>query len=437
MLKKSIQLLSEDKMKQKWYYVLIIAVSFFVGMLFQLGLSTQKEVEKMDVLEEMTKVIFDNFSTENPLDKTKLKIEALKTITQNLEDTYSTYMNKEEYQKFREEASGKYYGVGFHVAVPTEKESKWIIDQVFEDSPAFQAGIIRGDILLKIEDQAVEKMSKEKISSFLRGKSPQTLKLEIHRPADGSVKQYSISKDEIEIRAIYHRMLTKEKGYILLTQIIPGIEKEFELVLENLKSQGMKTLILDLRNNTGGEVSSANHIASFLLEEKMNEFLVFKNKMNGRRVAYKREKKQIFNGWINILVNEKTASAAEFLVDALKRTERAKVIGTKTFGKGVIQAVIENESTKTALRLTVAHYLLNNGEYMNKTGIRPDIEVEMESILMEPFFTKESEYNEKIRNQNIASILMERYGESKAKEMLKQGDIQLKKAMEAEQNKSK
>ena len=313
-------------------------------------------------------------------DRDKLFEGALKGMVAALEDPYSYYLTEEELEDFNVATSGTYQGIG--VQIEKSEDNQIMIFQVFKNSPAMEAGLLTGDKIIKVDGQEVDWSVYEQAVAMMKSGEPgSTVTLTIVR--DGETMEVEVRRDIVEIPDMEYEMLDEDIGYIWLYSFDGQAAKNFKNAVEELQNNGMKGLILDLRGNGGGLLEVCREIADVLLPEGL---VVYSESRSGKRTEYKSDADALGIPLV-ILVNEYSASASEVLTGAVQDYGMGTVIGTTTFGKGVVQTMRPYEDGG-ALKLTTYKYFTPKGRDINKKGIEPDIHVEMTEEAME--FLKEN-----------------------------------------------
>lgn len=343
-------------------------------------------------LNTIKKIINEDFLGE--VDENKLTEAAIKGYVEGLNDEYTEYFTKEEMEEFKTETEGNYVGIGIYMLKNT-KDNNIIVLSAIKGSPAEEAGLKTGDIIKKVNDKEYTAEEFEKMASDIKGKAGSKVKIEIQREEE--TLTFEIERKEIELYPIESEVLENSIGYINISSFCENCSSKFKENYENLKKQNIKSLIIDLRNNGGGIVDETLEILDYILD-KDSVMLITANK-KGEEEIEKAKKKPTIEMPIVVLVNENTASSSEIFAAALKENNKAKIIGTKTYGKGVIQESI-TLSDGSGIKITTEEYYTPNRNKINKIGITPDIEVELDE-----------------KNNNI-------------KEISKDQDTQLKKAIE-------
>ena len=318
----------------------------------------------------------------------KLIEGAIKGYVDALGDPYTTYYTKEEMKTIMEETNGNFVGIGIYMTKDLEKNAILIIKPI-EDSPAEKAGILPGDIITKVDDIEYSGDNLEEASNKIRGEEGTTVKLEIYR--DGETKTFELTRTKVVVSHVTAKVLDNNIGYIAISDFEGECASEFETKYKQLEKQGIKKLIIDIRNNGGGIVDEALKIANMLVD-KDSTLLITKDK-SGTEEITKATEKSIINIPTVLLVNEYSASASEILAGALKDNEKATLVGTKTYGKGIIQE-LHQLSDGSGLKITVSEYYTPNHNAIHKIGITPDIEIDLSEDVKQQTTIQEKDDNQ-------------------------------------------
>lgn len=318
----------------------------------------------------------------------KLIDGALKGYVNALGDPYTTYYTKEEMKEIMEETNGNFVGIGIYMT-ENIKENVIMVIKPIENSPAEKAGILPGDIITKINDVEYTGDKLEEASNKIRGEEGTKVKLEIYR--NGETKEFEITRKKVVISHITTKVLEDNIGYIAISDFDGDCANEFKTKYKELEKKGITKLIIDIRNNGGGIVDKSLEIANTMIE-KGSTLLITKDKKNNEDIT-KATENPIINMPVVVLTNEYSASASEILAGALKDNNKATLVGTKTYGKGIIQE-LNKLSDGSGLKVTVSEYYTPNHTAINKIGITPDVEVELSDEAK-----KQSNLEEKDDNQ--------------------------------------
>ncbi len=317
------------------------------------------------------------------LDDEKMLEMAIKGYVAGVGDEYTVYYTKEEMDQEYDTAMGNYVGIGIYMIVNYEEGTIEVIETM-KDSPAEKAGLLAGDYIISVDGEDVTPENANKMSNKIKGEEGTKVKLTIKR--DGKEIEFEVERQKIEVSHINAEMLENNIAYIQILDFDGGTAKEFEKNYENLKSQGATSLIIDIRSNGGGVVDEAIDILNLICDK--GSTLLIETDKDGKETITKSEKDPIINMPIVVLVNGNTASASEILAGALKDNGKATIVGTKTYGKGVIQSLMRL-TDGSGLKTTIAEYCTPNRDKINKIGIEPDITVELPEDIEE--LTKEND----------------------------------------------
>ncbi|MGN1330413.1 MAG: S41 family peptidase [Clostridia bacterium] len=306
----------------------------------------------------------------------ELYFSALKGYVEGLGDEYTVLMSDDEYDSLNSTLDD-FTGIGIYLAEEKNTGRTIIISAINDETPAAQAGIKPGDIIIEVNLEDVSTKGVDYIASKIKGKEGTTVKVKVLRGEEEIV--FDIERKTIQLYKLEYEMIENNIGYIDFDSFTGTCDEEFIEAINDLNSQGMKSLIIDLRDNTGGYVDSALNIADLFIE-KGKTLLITEDK-DGNEEKEVAAKDKTVDVPVIILVNEYSASASEILTGCLKDYNVATVVGTNTYGKGVIQSLVPNvlgEQIGGALKVTIAEYYTPNKNKINKIGIEPDEVVELE-----------------------------------------------------------
>lgn len=320
---------------------------------------------------------------------------ALKGMFANLGDPYTSYYPKEEYEKLLENLDGRYKGIG--VTVSASKEGMIKVVQVFENSPAKEAGIKAGDFIKSVEGTDFDATELEEAVALIRGKEGTKVKIEVIRTSEdkpeGEEIPMLVERRDVTVDTVYSETLDIDGtkiGYLRLSAFDDITWDDFKDKYSKLKNEDIEGLVLDLRNNPGGSLDVCLNIADTFLDEGV---IVTTEDKNGNVITEKSDS-NMDDIPMTVLINENSASASEILAGALKDRVRAKIIGTKSFGKGIVQKLFPLENGAGA-KITISEYKTPNGEKINKVGVKPDIEIANDNLeldLNENDFTEDKQF---------------------------------------------
>ncbi len=360
--------------------LLLVVVACFSSEITQIyGLIIDKKSADSDAMKNIN-VISENLKNFRKvidayylgdIDEKKVLDQTLKGYVKGLDDEYTEYMTAEEWQEFDEKAFGNFVGIG--VVMSIDENENIVIISVVEGSPAEEAGIREGDVLAEADGTNLLGGTAELASSIIKGHEGTKVHLKIIR--DNDIIEMDVDRRAIELYQTKTEMYDKDIGYILFQTFDEDSAEDFRVAYEKLKAQGAKRFIVDLRNNTGGVVDEAEKIADLFLD-KGKPLIITQSKDGKRQTSYTKDD-MVIKEPVVVLVNEYSASASEMLAGTLKDYGRAKIVGTKTYGKGVMQSILELDDG-SALKITVAEYFTASEATINKVGITPDVEIKYE-----------------------------------------------------------
>jgi carboxyl-terminal processing protease len=328
-------------------------------------------IEKLAYME----FLIDNYYLENTEGIT-FADGIYKGFISSLKDPYSTYYTEEEFKLLMESSSGVYHGIGAYVSQDTKTGIITII-KPFEESPAYKAGLLPGDIIYKVDGEEVTGVDLTEVVSRMKGMDGTAVRITIIREGETEPLEFTITRKEIKVPTIEHSMLEENIGYIIITEFDDITISQFSSAVDELERQGMKGLIVDLRDNPGGLLQSVVKILDRVLPKGL---IVYTEDKNGKRdEEYAKDAKQI-GVPMTVLINGNSASASEIFAGAIQDYEMGTIVGTKSFGKGIVQKVIPLYDN-TAIKLTISKYYTPKGRSIHGTGIIPDVEIDLKDEL--------------------------------------------------------
>ena len=302
---------------------------------------------------------------------------AIKGYVAGVGDEYTVYYTPDEMSDEYDTAMGNYVGIGIYMIVNYEEGTITVVEAM-ENSPAADAGLKEGDIIYAVDGEEITADNVQDMSNKIKGEENTTVKLGIKR--EDETLEVEVERRRIEVSHIESKMLDGDIAYIQIADFDGGVAKEFKENYEKLASQGAKSLIIDIRSNGGGVVDEAIDILEMICD-KGSILLIETDKHQNETITYS-EKEPIVDIPIAVLVNGNSASASEIFAGALKDLKKATIIGTQTYGKGVIQTLIKLKDG-SGLKMTTDEYCTPNRNKINKIGIEPDITVELPDDIVE------------------------------------------------------
>lgn len=331
------------------------------------------------------------------IDTEQLEEYLYKGLVVGTGDMYSSYYTEEEMTAVTESITGVYYGIGVTMSLNEESGLAEII-KVAKNSPAEEAGVKIGDIIYAVNGESVADWDMTSIAAKVKGEEGTTVDITFLR--NGEEITLTMARADIETETVTYEMLEGNIGYILLSGFEEVTVNQFADAYNDLKNRGMEGLIVDLRDNPGGSVTSANGIAEYLIPEGL---LTYMEDKYGDRTEFSCTGQLTWGGPLVILVNGNSASASEMVAGAVRDYKTGTIMGTTTYGKGVAQTTT-TLSDGSALKFTFAKYFTPKGECIHKIGVKPDIEVELDEIIYEQGYSKENDNQlraaiEELKNQ--------------------------------------
>lgn len=319
------------------------------------------------------------------VDEEKLKEGAIKGYIEGLDDPYTEYISKEEMKDYLEDTMGNFVGIGIYMVKNTEANKVQVLAPI-KNSPAEKAGILPGDLIVAVDGVNYTGDDMSVVSSKIKGEEGTTVTVEMLRGTE--TKTFELKRENIKVNPVEGKVLANQIGYIEFSSFDEGTAKDFKAKYEELQKQGIKSLIIDLRNNGGGIVDEALEIADYIADK--GSVLLYEVDKNNNEEVKKSEHEPIISMPIVILTNENTASSSEILAGALKDLGKAKTCGVKTYGKGVIQQVL-TLGDGSGIKITSEKYLTPNKTEINKIGIEPDEKVELPDTVENVLLVEEKE----------------------------------------------
>ena len=328
---------------------------------------TQKKMKSIDELIEQAYLYNDD------IDKAELQKWLIKGYVQGLGDPYSVYYDEAETQSLMESTSGEFGGIG--VVIQQDIDTMVMtFTNVYAESPGEKAGLKDGDILYKVDGEDVTGQELDTVVSKIRGQKGTKVEITVYRK--NTLEEYSctVTRDIIEVTTVAYEMKEDNIGYIIVSGFEQVTYKQFEEAIKDLNEQGMEKMIVDLRDNPGGNLSTVCEMLDLILPE--GTIVYTEDKNNVREVITSDDKKQMQIP-MAVLINGNSASASEIFAGAIQDYEMGTLVGTTTYGKGIVQNIY-SLGDGTSLKLTTSEYFTPNGRNIHGIGIKPDIEVKYE-----------------------------------------------------------
>ena len=364
----------------------MLLIAGLVSCGLKLGDSSREAVtsETEEKIAELKKLIDKNYL--HDVDEEELQEGIYKGYISGLDDPYSVYYDEEETKSFYETTEGEYDGIG---AVLSQNMDTGIITlvQIYDDSPAMKAGLQDEDILYKVDKEEVTGEDLTEVVSHIKGEKGTTVDITVLRGEENEEVTVTVTRDTIQAQTVEYRMLEDNLGYIAVSEFDSVTYDQYQQALEDLQNQGMQGLIVDLRNNPGGNLSTVCDMLDLMLPEGL---IVYTEDKDGNRQEMTSDDEHQFNLPMTVLMNGNSASASEIYAGAIQDYGLGKIVGTQSYGKGVVQQIFDLKDG-TCVKLTIAEYFTPNGRNINGEGITPDVEVEYEKDENNPDADKQLE----------------------------------------------
>lgn len=302
-----------------------------------------------------------------------------KGYVEGLGDQYSAYYDKKETKELTESLDGSFSGIG---AVMTQDASSGVITitRVYDDSPAKKAGIKTGDILYRVEEKTVTGKDLDKVVSWIKGKKGTKVNLTLLRGTNSDKIKVTATRDVINVETVKYKVLENQIGYISISEFDSVTGAQFAKALKQLQKKNIEGLVVDLRNNPGGSLSTVCDILDSILPKGL---IVYTKDKNGKKEEYTSDEKHRLNLPMSVLVNGQSASASEIFAGAVQDYGKAEIIGTQTYGKGVVQNLFDLKDG-TCVKLTTSEYFTPKGRNIDGKGITPNVKIEYKYNAKDP-----------------------------------------------------
>lgn len=343
----------------------------YINSLSRMGDRYDKIEAKLTMIDQ---VIDNYYLYEDEIDEDHLEEMIYKGYLAGLEERYSGYYSAEEFTEVMESSSGTYCGIGAYVSQNMNTGVISIVNP-FEGAPAANAGVQKDDILFAVEGEEVTGEDLNTVVARLKGEEGTTVNVTMYRSSENEYIDFEITRAFVDVPTVEYEMLENQIGYIQLVEFDEVTIEQFNLAVEDLTAQGAQSFIFDLRDNGGGLVKSVCDILDTILPKGL---LVYTEDKNGKREEEWADDPDCINVPMVVLVNGNSASASEIFTGAMKDYDKAEIIGTKTYGKGIVQQFI-SFSDGSAVKLTSYEYFTPNGTAIHGVGIEPDIVVEYDT----------------------------------------------------------
>ena len=351
--------------------LIVFLVGFFLGINFRASSAADDSAFKyLDFFHFVYQTIKTEY-VEGASPKVLLE-GAMRGMLQALDDPYSRFLDEAEYAEFKEEVTGKFIGIGVEIS---SKDGEIVVVSPIDDTPAKKAGICSGDIIVKIDDLFTKGKQVSDIIKKIKGLPDSKVKILVRRDGIPELLEFNVKREPITVSSVKSGIMKEDPsiGYLHITHFYAETAVDTEKALKDFNSKKVRKIILDLRDNPGGDMEAAIRMANLFLDP--GKVIVSTRGREGSGISeeHKSDSKPVFTGELFVLVNGGSASASEILSGALKDNGRAKLIGQKTFGKALVQRVIDVEDGKTGFTLTIRKYYTPSGAMIHKKGISPDV----------------------------------------------------------------
>lgn len=336
------------------------------------GIRLSEDASSEEKLSVLKGLIDENYIGD--VDEEALEEGIYKGYIQGLEDPYSVYYNEEETKDLYETTEGEYSGIGAVLSQDLESGVITLV-QIYEDSPAAKAGLKDNDILTKVGDIEVTGMDLSEVGTYIKGEKGTDVDLSVLRGEDAEEITVTATRDTVEAQTVKYEMLEGQTGYLSISEFDSVTYAQYEEALNELTAQGMTGLIVDLRNNPGGNLNTVCEMLDLVLPKGT---IVYTEDKDGKRETATSDDEHQINVPMVVLVNGNSASASEIYAGAIQDYGIGKIVGTQTYGKGVVQQIFDL-GDGTSVKLTIAEYFTPNGRSIDGEGITPDVEVEYEA----------------------------------------------------------
>lgn len=393
--KKKIGIFSKEKESYSFDEVFSITIfSLLLGVLACFSVLTilNKGKNYFVLSKELAKfvdaydAIVNNYYKE--VDKDKLVESAINGMVSSVGDEYTSYSDKDVTDNFNETVNGKYMGIG---ALIMKNEKDLVIYKVFEDSPSYKAGLKDGDIILKLDDKDTKDMSVNDIASIVKNDDNKEVKLLVKRGEENL--DITIVKDMVELPVVSGKVINhndKKIGYISLSIFSSVASEQFNKQLVKLEKEGISGLVIDVRGNSGGYLTTVTDIVSYFLKKGD---IIYKLEVNDKVTVRKDKTKESRDYPIAVLIDKNSASASEILASSIKESYNGYVVGTNSYGKGTVQQTLVL-SDGSMIKYTIEKWLTPLGNWINEEGVVPTNYVELSSeYLNNPVFENDNQLN--------------------------------------------
>lgn len=348
--------------------VLVATILFMQFIVFPIQMEGSENSISLEEFAKVDKIINEYYLRD--YDVKDLQNAGLKAMVASLNDPYSVYFTPEEFEAFTQNVDGEYYGLGMLISID-ESNGLAMIVEFYDGSPAKEAGLEVGDYIVSINGEDVTKKTLQEISAMCIGEVGTPITLGVMR--NGDVHEYSLERQVISADMLTYKMIDDEIGYMYISQFGGNCAELYKKAMNEFVQNGAKGVIIDLRNNPGGYMDIVVSMLDMLLPEGT---LVYTENKEGYRVTESSDA-QCMDIAVTLIVNGNTASAAEIFTGAVQDFDYGEVVGTTTFGKGVVQSVRSVSDSGSGIKITISEYFTPKGRSINGNGIYPDYYIEL------------------------------------------------------------
>lgn len=350
------------------------------------GLTNESNLAKS--LKNIEKLVKSKYLNVSDIDETNTIDGAIAGYINALGDEYTEYIPADKMKEYTESVMGNFVGIGIYMVKNTEKDLVQVLSPIRE-SPAEKVGIKAGDLITKVDGVSYTADQMTEMANTIKGEEGSKVTLEILRGEE--TLTFEVIREKVNTNPVYSEKLENDIGYLEISSFDEGVAEDFKAKYLTLKEQGIKGLVIDLRDNGGGLVDEALKIVDYIVPKNQTTLITVDK--DGKEEVTKSKEDKLIEESVVVLVNASSASASEIMAGALKDLGAAQIVGTKTYGKGVIQQLL-TLSNGAGLKITVEEYYTPNKAKINKVGIIPDYEVLLEtSITREPTDANDTQLN--------------------------------------------
>lgn len=351
----------------------ICSITITIHVSFVINNTSKKiktETELVEVINTYEDIV-ENYYKE--VDKNELVDAAIEGMIDCLDDPYSDFYTFKEREEFDRELKGNYKGIGIEIVATNDK--KITINKVFENGPSYKAGLKKGDVIIKINSKTVDGKTLTEVSEMINKSKQDKVNIEILRDKEKNI--YTVNKGSVDIPSVEYKIIEmngKKIAKIDISTFASNTYVQFEKKYKEIKTKNIDRIVLDLRGNTGGYLTTATSILEMFLNK--ND-IMYQLDTKGKITKVKNKKEQVIKEKIVVLINNSSASASEILTSALKENLSCDIVGVKTYGKGKVQKT-KRLSNGSMVKYTIQNWLTSKGEEIDGKGIEPTIKVELD-----------------------------------------------------------